>query len=100
MKQKRFTSERAIHAEIFAGQRKINALVAEAEKMDTDGRTYLRSGDEGLADAGRGLLQKAERIRVHSIPRIESRLNKLKQALASFKTPLLSGMPGDQGVVL
>lgn len=98
--QKRFTSERAILAEIYSCQRNINALTTKAEQLESKGRGNLRSGNTTLEDIGRGQVQAAERIRQHSIPRIDSKLLKLKDALASFKTPLLFGMPGDDGVVI
>jgi hypothetical protein len=99
-KQTRFTSERAIHAEINNGLRKITALGAEAAMLETKGHEYVRTGNPELVDTGNDLIRQADSIRSNSIPRIQSKLNKLKEALSSFKTPLLLGMPGDEGVNL
>lgn len=98
-KQHRFKSEREIHAAINDLLRRVAALTKEAEELDKTGHEYMRLGPD-MADAGRGLLDKACTIRESSIPRIENTLTKLKHALAAYHTELLPGMGKDKAVVL
>lgn len=96
-KQQRFTSERAIHAEINDCLRRIFALTKEAEQIEDEANRFMRAGD---VETGEFKRAAAGRIRRSTIPRIQTKLVKLKEALSEFKTPLLLGMPGDEGVNL
>lgn len=99
-KQTRFTSERSIHAEINSNLRRINALGVESDELEVKGHELIRTGNLELIDTGKDLLKQADTIRNSTIPRINSKLQKLKEALASFNTMLLPGISGDQGVSL
>lgn len=87
-------------AEIYAIQRKINAMIADAEIKDKRGIELMRKGNPELKEAGEALRREAESIRNSKINRKEGQLERLKQALSAFKTEVLPGFGDDKGVVL
>lgn len=97
-KQKRFLTSQAINDAIDKQNARIVELTAEQESMDKEGHELLKH-PETIED-GRYKIARAAQIRESSIPRIESKLQKLKLALSEFNTTQFDFAAQDRSVVI
>ncbi len=106
-RQKRFSSERSIMAELYRIQRLQNALLVEIQAHDDKAKALalqslqsptgrLSEDDERELGWQKELGAKARR----SLDRLENQLTHVRQTLAAFKTDSLPGLLPDQSINL
>lgn len=97
MKQrKRYTSERAILAEIHEAQRDANAAFAEAEQLEAVAKEYIK--DPERAGEGQYKLKEAQKLRDRGTRLIEVKAKKLGERLAEFRTEPMTLLNGDRSI--
>jgi hypothetical protein len=109
-KQKRFTKQFEIEAEIIAQKSKKKKLLVEAEKLEDKLKEQVKLANrpgissnerEFFMDNSRVFKGKADRLRRRAFLIETQKLPALKNALAELKTQPLPGIIGeDTGVVL
>lgn len=103
-KQKRYTTERAILADIYAAQRRQEALLLEAEGHDRNAKLLINASlEEPLEQTDidelewqKGLAAKARR----AAERQSSVIAKLRATQDAFCTSVLPGMVKDDSVTI
>jgi hypothetical protein len=103
-KQHRYTSERAILADIYAAQRKKTALLFEAESHDMAAmrliqaslKSPLNEDDVKELEWQKGLAAKARR----AAERLDGVVAKLRATQDAFATPALPGVDVPTSVVI
>src|SRR5208282_2828283 len=107
-KQKRYSKQYEIEAEIISTKRKVRLCLQEAAQMeDSSFRHFQKSNDSSLTagdrefmrDQGREMKHKSEMLSKRAHMYLEDRIPSLVRTLATFKTPSLPGFEGDGGVV-
>jgi len=96
-KQKRFTSERAILAEIHRCHREAKAAIVEAESLETLAKTYFTMPD--MVETARFKKAEAQKLRGSAERLIGVKAKKLGDALSEFKTVTMPFLT-DNSVVL
>lgn len=96
-RQRHYTSEREIEADIFAAQREMNELNATAQGMLVRAERIKKLEPNACVE---WMLQEADKLHAKAARIQEVRLNRLKNTLAAFKTMPLPGMQDVNDVVL
>lgn len=109
-KQKRFSKDFEIQAEIIKQRRKLKTHLANAEKLEDERKAQLKMANKPdmkeherafYKDNAGELELKANKLRKRAFVIETKKLPALKEALAEFRTKPLPGFMGsDEGVVL
>lgn len=94
-KQKTYNTEQSIIEEIDSAQSKLKSCLEQAEAKDERGSLLVRSGNREDVKEGGWLRNEADKLGAKA-NKLETKLQKLKGALAEFRTETLPGVIADK----
>lgn len=99
-KQKHYTDELMITNDIDRARKRITRLLKRSERRDNEADELVKTDDGCNSEKIKQMREESKLDRSKAERITETRLKRLQNTLASFRTELLPGMATDNSVVL
>lgn len=97
---KRYTDEAMIIKDIDKAMKRVTRLLKRADRFDAEADELMKLDDGSKAEQIKTFREQAKTDRKKAERIKETRLKRLQNTLASFRTELLPGVNSDNSVVL